>query len=134
MTFSLEEKVELEKQGYANIGRSPKQTYYTPDGREIKCLPNMREYRDGNGGGVRDANLDRGWLLIKPTELKLTCPYCDLWHDAKEEVTKCGDKKNAFDAKWKKQTEKEQGDDRVDKLESQMGRIEGLLGKLLEGK
>ncbi len=134
MSFTAEETKELGKQGYASIGRTPKIAYYTPDGRRVMALPDMRTYSNDNGGGVRDANFDRGWLADMPSELKPYCPHCDLWHDTEKGVTECGRNKKTADAKWqkkaKKELQKESG--RLDKLEGDMGEIKDLLQKLLK--
>ena len=137
MTFTTEEKQELRNKGYVNIGGSTKKFYYTPDGRKVTALPNMRTYSDGNGGGTRDANLDKGWLLTMPAELKPYCPHCDLWHDTLEGVNQCGENKKNLDARWQKKAKKQlvkEDSGRLDKLEGDMGDIKGMLQKLLEVK
>ena len=99
------------------------------------ALPCMRTYSDGNGGGTRDANLDKGWLLQMPTELILYCTHCDLWHDTESEIAKCGQKKKASEAKYARIAKKEtKGDDRVEKLESEMSEIKDMLRQLLREK
>ncbi len=135
--FTTEEKQELAKKGYADIGGTPKIAYFTPDGRVIMALPAMRTYSDDNGGGTRDANLDKGWLTSMPTELKPYCPHCDLWHGTEGEVNECGRKKNVLAVKWQRKAKKELSQEdggRLDKLEGDMGEIKDLLKKLLEGK
>jgi len=133
MTVTPKEKQAIAEQGYALLYGSPKQTYWTPDGRPIKALPDMRAYTDKNGGGTRDANLDRGWLLQKPTDLKPYCDHCGLWHDTQEGIDDCGEKIKAFTEMWDNKAKKElEPDERMDKLESEMGDIKELLVKLLE--
>ena len=49
-------------------GGAKKQKYWTPDGREVWAVPSMRGYVIRKNGkqtssGIRDANLDQGWLL-----------------------------------------------------------------------
>ncbi len=137
-------KTELEDQGYARtgeIGGAPKLSYWTPDGRVIKALPSMHAYAKKIDGkmvnqGVRDANLDNGWLTSKPTELQLRCYYCDKWHPTEEEVEACGDKKKASEAKFTKQAKEElksEDTDRIGKLETDMSEIKNLLKQLVKG-
>jgi ribosomal protein L44E len=112
---------EIKHIGYGlsgDIGGLPKQTYYTPDGRVIKAIPCMREFvrkdKDGNviEGGTRDANYDKGWLPVMPTELKLYCRGCDKWHDTQEEVDECTKRQqklvNKLSAKARKQYAEEE--------------------------
>ena len=121
-----------------NIGGQPKQIYWTPDGRQIRAMPDIHEYalkdKDDKiiANGVRDANLDKGWLLQKPVELKLYCHQCDMWHDTEGEIRQCELKNTKFVAKCEKKAKKELGDDRVGKLEAEMGEIKNLLKQLLE--
>lgn len=124
-----------------DIGGQPKQTYWTPDGRPIRAMPDMHEWakKDNKGvvieNGVRDANLDKGWLLSKPTELKLYCPHCDLWHNEKSEIIKCERSRSKLIAKHTKQAKKDlSGNGRLNKLENDMDEIKNLLTKLLEAK
>ena len=76
-------------------GGPQKQRYYTPTGEEVYSIPSWREFtRKGPDGkileqGTRDANLDKGWSLSLPTELKVACPGCSKWHDTQEEVDAC---------------------------------------------
>jgi len=125
-----------------DIGGQPKQRYWTPDGRLIMALPDMREYshtdRAGKviDSGIRDANYDKGWLGQKPTELKLYCSHCDLWHDTQAEIIKCQRRKKAFDDKWTKRSKKEHrqngetNDGRISKLETDVGEIKSDLGDI----
>ena len=138
-TLTVQEREVLRNNGFikaGDIGGQPKHTYWTPDGREIRALPDMHEYslRDAGGktirSGVRDANLDKGWLLQKPTELKPYCPHCDAWHDNQEGIDVCGRKKSTFMAKCIKETKEEP--DRLTKLESDMSELKGLLKQLME--
>ena len=128
-----------------DVGGQPKQRYWTPDGRLIKAMPDMRGYSriDGTGtvidSGIRDANYDKGWLGQKPTELKLYCPHCDLWHDSQAEIIKCQRQRKSFDNKWARRTKKEspqngeRNDDRISKLENDIGEIKQLLQKMING-
>ena len=129
-----------------DIGGQPKQRYWTPDGRLILAMPDMREYARTNRqgevleSGIRDANYDKGWLAQKPTELKLYCLSCDLWHDTEAELIKCQRQKKVFDGKWLKRAKKEKkqngeaNDDRISKLENDMGEIKELLQRLIKGR
>ena len=127
------------------FGGQPKQRYWTPDGRLIMMMPDMREFtRTDQAGkildsGIRDANYDKGWWHQKRTELKLYCPHCDLWHDTQQEITKCQRRKKAFDDKWSKRAKQENkqngetNDDRLSKVESDIGEIKQLLRNLVKG-
>ena len=144
MLVKLASEEEIQEQGYGVTGVTNTerlQEYWTPDGREILASPAMREYITRNkegkaiGGGIRDANLDKGWLLQPPQIPKLECGYCDKWHDTEEEMIKCAARKKTSDAKYLKRAKKEIGkdsDSRVNQLESDMSEIKGLLQKLLE--
>lgn len=148
--LSPQTRAQLESQGVAisgDIGGTKRRRYWTPDGREIWAVPAMRTYRKIANKkivdeGLRDANLDRGWLLEKPTVLKPYCPACDGWHDTQEEVEACIAKKEAFDSKWAKKAQKmkrqEDGGEEVDKIKaevseikSDMADIKNMLAQLL---
>jgi len=122
-----------------DIGGAPKQNYYTPDGRIIRAMPDMHGYgnqRDKEGNiiesGVRDANLDKGWLAQMPSELKPYCPHCDRWHDTEDEIAKCEQVRKKWVTNLTKKAQKELGGDRIDKLETEISEIKNLLTKLLE--
>ena len=121
-----------------DIGGQPKQTYWTPDGRQIKAMPDIHHYalkdKDDKviANGVRDANLDKGWLLQKPSELKLYCPHCDRWHDTEGEIRQCESKNTQFVAKCEEKAKKELGIDRIGKLETDMSELKNLMKQLLE--
>ena len=116
------------------IGKQPKQRYYTPDGRIIRASPAMRGTTDG---GIRDANFDKGWLPTMPDVLKPYCPYCDCWHDTKEEVKKCGDKKKAFDARWERKARKDNVKENAGKeieianLKKELDEIKNMLSQMM---
>ena len=122
-----------------DIGGLPKNTYYTPDGRVIRAIAAMREYvvkdKDGKviGTGTRDANLDKGWLLTPPKELKPHCKTCDRWHDTLEEVEQCAQKQAEFIARVTRQAKDEQVDE-VASLKSQVAELKALVSKLIGGK
>ncbi len=119
------------------IGGPQKRKYWTPDGREILAVPSMRGYRSEKGDGVRDANLDNGWLLEKPVNPKLRCPHCDKWHDKKVEIIKCGKDKKAvqlkFDAIAKRELTKNAiaKDTEIGSLKAQVDELKDLVNKLL---
>jgi hypothetical protein len=132
----------IEKSGYGitgDIGGLPRQTYYTPDGRVIKAIPSLREYvKKGKNGeavetGTRDANLDKGWLLTPPTELKLYCSGCDMWHDTQEEVDACIAKKKKWVDALGKRAIKQEADD-VASLRQEVAELKEMLQKALEVK
>jgi hypothetical protein len=129
----------MSEQGVTHLYGQPKQTYYTPDGRKIMAMPDMHGYEkhDAKGrtieAGVRDVNLDRGWLPQPPQVKKPYCPHCDRWHDTPDEVVQCGEKKGAFVAKIAKEAEAELPKaDRIEKLESDMAEIKSMFKALLE--
>ena len=113
----------IESSGYGlsgNIGGLPRQTYYTPDGRVIKAIPCLREYAKKKNGkvietGTRDANYDKGWLPVMPTELKLYCSGCDKWHDTQGEIDACISGQRAFIAKHEGLGRKEVAKEQIDK-------------------
>ena len=112
-----------------NIGGIKKQKYFTPDGREVWSVPNMHTYLDENKQeGIRDANLDRGWLLQLPSQLKPYCPHCDCWHDTPALVNKCGKARKALIAKYAKKGQKELGND----VEDRLTRMETMMEKMIE--
>ena len=111
-------------------GGPQKQRYYTPTGEEVYSIPSWREFvRKNSDGkileqGTRDANLDKGWSLSLPTELKVACPGCSKWHDTQEEVDACVDKRAAVAAQWERKALEQQ---------PESADVEGRLGKLEEG-
>ena len=144
MTVSAKEKAQIKRQGYADVGGIPRQTYWTPDGREVKGIASWREYNikddEGNvtGSGVRDANLDKGWLLQPPRRKKPHCDGCDKWHDTKKEVIECTAKREESARRWddwaKKEKEGEamaQGKELED-LKSEMFELKGMVHELTQ--
>ena len=131
-----------------DIGGLTKQRYWTPDGREMLAVPSIRTYvriKEGKqiGGGTRDANLDKGWLLQKPTRLKPHCSYCNKWHNNQKEIGECGNKKKSFNAEWEKKakqmkrSESKEIDDikqEFSELKSEMSDIKNMLAQLLNKK
>ena len=125
-------------------GGPRKQRYYTPTGVEVLAIPSWREFvRKGPDGkileqGTRDANLDKGWSLSLPTELKVACPGCSKWHDTQEEVDACVDTKDAQMAQWQKEDDDARAeqnnpdvDERLGKLEEGLSDIKTLLQQAL---
>jgi hypothetical protein len=135
---------QVQETGYGisgSIGGQPKMRYYTPDGRVIFAHPSMREWRgkDGNGNvisGIRDANLDKGWMMTPPEHPKMYCAGCDKWHDTKEDIDKCIKRKKAFQDKWDKMAAKQikQESPEPNDINERLGRLEQMMAKLLEVK
>ena len=132
----------IEAAGYGisgDIGGLRRTAYYTPDGRVIKAIPNMRDYvlknKDGKviDSGTRDGNLDRGWLLQMPQIKKLFCPSCDRWHDTQAEVKACKVTQDRMIAKMAAKTKREETDKTVD-LEQQVAELKAMVEKLLEAQ
>ena len=97
----------IEAAGYGvseEIGGIEKKFYYTPDGRQFIGIPRIVTSVDKKTGrtAVRDSNLDKGWLLTKPTRLAPHCPNCGEWHKNKAEITACGVKQARLLAKTQK--------------------------------
>lgn len=130
-------------------GGPRKQCYYTPSGEEVWAIPSIREWvRKNSEGkiiaqGERDANLDKGWTLTLPAELKVHCWGCDGYHDGEEEVAACAEKKRAAAAAWERKARQmvhpnggpsasEQG--AVAELNEKVDRLTALVEQLLQGK
>lgn len=122
-----------------DIGGIPRKTYWTPDGREMKAIPSIREYvkKDKDGKvietGTRDANLDNGWLLSKPQTLKLYCPHCNKWHDTKTQITQCGQTQRKFITLQEAKARKEE-QDKTTSMEKKIKDLEAMVNKLMEDK
>jgi len=84
--------------------RTPRNRYYTPDGREQWKIPQQRERSDGV---IYDVFIAQGYTLIPPANPKLYCKGCDRWHDTQEEVDACVAKKEKFAEAMQKRAEKE---------------------------
>lgn len=134
----------LEAQGYMIVqptGGQPRKTYYTPDGRVIRAIPSIREYQwtNENGSlemGERDANYDKGWLDVMPTELKLYCRHCDRWHDTEAEIEMCGEKHHKLETWGLKQARKMHPQDfetldRFQKIEGEVAALKNDMGEIL---
>ena len=141
---------QLESQGVAGIkisGGPPKQRYFTPSGEEVFAIPSHREYqvKDTATGkvlrkGQRDANLDKGWTLTMPTELKIHCPGCKKYHDTQEEIAECLRLRAINAAKWEARASNDSSapsmdtEERLGKLEEGLSDIKTLLQQALGAK
>lgn len=89
--------------------------------------------KDGNPlNGTRDANLDKGWLLTKPTDLKLRCKYCDKWHDTQEEVEGCNKSRKAFVSLHERKAKEELKEDPVADLRKEVNELKSVMMELME--
>ena len=141
-----EQREQIESTGYGitgKVGGRNLQTYYTPDGREVRLEPSLRNYVrkdiEGKivGSGTRDANLDKGLLpyLLPDGMRQLECPYCRKWHRTQEEVDQCGIKTKADADKWEKIARKESQkapEDRLSSLENKVDRLTDMFSKVLD--
>ena len=122
-----------------DIGGLRRTTYYTPDGRVMKAIPQIRGFviKDKDGKvietGTRDANLDRGWLSQMPQVKKLFCPYCDRWHDTQVEIEACKIQQDKMLERFAKQTKQEQVDE-TESLRQQVTELKTIVEKLLEAQ
>ncbi len=134
----------IEASGYGvsgSIGGLPRQTYYTPDGRAVKAIPCLRDYVKKENGkvvesGQRDANYDKGWLPVMPTELKPHCPHCDEWHDNQEEIDACADtiqERKEWGDRLARKFRKEEHED-IDTLKNELTELKEMVKKLTEVK
>ncbi len=128
---------EVEKTGYGitgDIGGIGRHTYYTPDGRRIRAIPAIRDYvlKDKAGkvieSGTRDANYDKGWLPVMPTEVKPHCDGCDNWHNTQEEVDTCISERSKKAKAWEKWAEKQKKGEAMEQAKE----TEDLRIKMLE--
>jgi len=137
------ERLESNQFGFNGyIGGIRKVAYWTPDGRCLRAVPNIREYviKDKDGkvieSGSRDANLDKGWLLQKPQVLKLFCQTCDGWHDTPAEIKKCEKVQKAKLAVFERRANAEMGknmqdkDFRINALEGQIAELKEMMSRL----
>jgi len=122
------------------IGGQPKQRYYTPDGRLIFAMPDIHEYQQTSNGeviaqGLRDANLDRGWLLTRPENLQIHCEACDRWHPTQKEVNACIKKKTAFTKKWEAKAKKDLPQDasaEIAEMKTEMKELKSMFSQILK--
>ena len=113
--------------------RTPRNRYYTPDGREQWKIPQRRERQDGV---VYDLFLAEGYTLTPPVNPKLYCKGCDRWHDTEEEVDACVGKKRKFAEAMQKRAERELGKEQrgKDKEIADLTAKVDKLTKLMEDK
>lgn len=122
-----------------DIGGLKRTIYWTPDGRMMKAISQIREFvkRDTKGNvvdsGTRDANLDKGWLLQKPSVLKLYCPNCDTWHDTAAEIKACGIRLKKFEQRELDKAQLEEKQHTSD-LEQKVAQLEAMVKKLMEAQ
>ncbi len=139
--ITVEEKKQIKEKGYADIGGIQRKRYWTPDGREILSIPAIRTYVKMQNGkvvenGIRDANLDNGWLESKPDKLKPYCPYCGKWHNTQVQINECGKIKKKLQKKFDLIAEAERSKEQdlkteVDNLKSDVSEIKEMLHQLL---
>jgi hypothetical protein len=128
-------------------GGPPKQRYFTPSGEVVFAIPSHREYqvKDPATGkvlrkGQRDANLDKGWTLTMPTELKIHCTGCRKYHDTQEEIAECLRLRAINASMWQARVAAEASgpstdtEGRLDKLEEGLSDIKTLLQQALGAK
>lgn len=123
-----------DKQGNLVVAnRTPRQRYYTPDGREQWKIP---QHHTRSDGVVYDVFLAEGYLLSPPENPKLYCSGCDNWHDTQGEVDACVKAKVKFKTAMFKKAEREltkeqKGKDKkIAELEAKIDK----LTKLMEAK
>ena len=133
--------------GIKTSGGPPKQRYFTPSGEEVFAFTSNREYqvKDPATGkvlrkGQRDANLDKGWTLTMPTELKIHCTGCRKYHDTQEEIAECLRLRAINASMWQARVAAEASgpstdtEGRLDKLEEGLSDIKTLLQQALGAK
>ena len=124
--------------GLESLSVESRKKYWTPDGREKFSDPKMVTFITPKGlESVRDGNLDLGWLTSPPKKKKPYCPFCDKWHNTKDEVAKCGVKRAAFYNKYNREAQKELKLDKnteVSELKTQVSELTNLVKQLLEKK
>ena len=140
----------IEAVGYGvseEIGGIEKKVYYTPDGRQFISSPRVVTSVDKktNRTMVRDSNLDKGWLLSKPTKLLPHCNNCGEWHKNKAEIIACGVRQTRLLASTKKaqkahlktlpkEWEEARGDTKSQILEKKVADLTKLVEQLLKEK
>ena len=117
--------------------RTPRNKYYTPDGREQWKIPQHRERQDGV---IYDVFIAQGYTLTPPENPKLYCKGCDKWHDTQEGVDECVGNKNQFPEAMQKSAERELGKEHIETLSEKDKTIANLeasvdkLTKLMEAQ
>ena len=128
-------------------GGAQKQAYWTPDGRRLVLVPQIRQFVKKNdkneviASGTRDANLDKGYLTHSPSESerKVFCRWCDTWHDTQVQVDACKvvyDKLQAHReaiAKQELANEVVEKDREIDSLTNRVAQLEKLIKEKLGG-
>jgi hypothetical protein len=130
----------IESSGFGlsgEIGGVPRRTYYTPDGRIIQAIPNMRGSDEAH---LRDANLDKGWLLTKPVRKQKFCPGCTRWHKTDKEIADCTAKQKAYMKHMDEVAAKElhksiiQKDTTIENLSKEVSELKEMMKQILEAK
>ena len=122
------------------IGGQPKQRYYTPDGSVIFAMPDIHEYSQVSNGkiiaqGLRDANLDRGWLTTAPERLQFYCPGCDKWHPTQQQLNACIKRKKSLAKKWERAAKLDLPKDfstEITGMKSEMNELKSMFSQVLE--
>lgn len=110
--------------------RTPRNRYYTPDGREELKIPQHHERKDGV---VYDIFLAQGYTLTPPENPKPYCSGCDRWHDTQDEVETCIEKKNKFISLMNRKSgrelirERKEKDTKISDLEAKVDKLTKLL-------
>jgi len=143
MTVTAKEHQDIKRNGFAYTGGLPRRLYWTPDGREIKAIPSEREFRRTDPEtqevttGIRDANLDKGWLTEPPKNPLPYCSGCTNWHATQEEVDECIDRKEATQRKYDDQALKQQQGEamaqakEMDDLKVEVQELKGSIHELI---
>jgi len=128
-------------------GGAQKKQYWTPDGRILFLVPQIRQFvrkdKDGNviASGTRDANMDKGYLSHPPSEAekKVFCRWCDTWHDTQVEVEACQIANKKIEAQREAMARQElanqtiEKDNEISKLNSRIEQLEKLIKEKLGG-
>ena len=117
--------------------RTPRNKYYSPDGREQWKIPQHHERQDGV---IYDVFIAQGYTLTPPVNPKLYCKGCDKWHDTEEEVNACVEKKRKFAETMQRRaeqdlTKEQRGKDKtIANLEDKVDKLTKLLEEKLGTK
>ena len=131
------DKKALVGQGFAlgtPTGGLPRKIYYAPDGTMKGCVPG---YLSDGRGNLHDRMLLDGWSLTPPENLKPHCAGCDKWHDTQAEVDTCIKNKKKMLIAWEKRVRKEvknERDEEIESLRSELDELKGMLKQFLEAK
>jgi len=124
-------KANLQSQGFALAsvwGGPQKVRYYAPDGRVKEEIPEIRERQDGV---VYDVLLAQGYTLTLPENPKPHCDGCGNWHNTGEEVKQCIGRKRVNAERWERFAKKKLKQADTQALEDKISRLEEQLGRLL---